>query len=123
MRALLLTALVACGLHVGTAAEVVKTVHPQRDVVIADVVLKPQGAAGDAARLQAAIDAVFRQGGGTVFLTKGTYTIDGETKLGQKLGDGQEHWEFYMDEDSLDTTINTLYPLTYIGAAEEEPEE
>lgn len=57
------------------------------------------------------------------FAAKGTYTIDGETKLGQKLGDGQEHWEFYMDEDSLDTTINTLYPLTYIGAAEEEPEE
>lgn len=57
------------------------------------------------------------------FAAKGTYTIDGKTKLGQKLGDGQEHWEFYMDEDSLDTTMNTLYPLTYIGAAEEEPEE
>lgn len=76
MRALLLTALVACGLHVGTAAEVVKTVHPQRDVVIADVVLKPQGATGDVVRLQSAIDALSRQGGGTVFLTKGTYTID-----------------------------------------------
>ena len=57
------------------------------------------------------------------FAAKGTYTIDGETKLGQKLGDSQEHWEFYMDEDSLDTTMNTLYPLTYIGTAEEEPEE
>lgn len=53
-------------------AEVVTTVHPQRDVVIAERVLMPT----DAAHLQSAIDDVARLGGGTVFLAKGTYTID-----------------------------------------------
>lgn len=57
------------------------------------------------------------------YTSKGTYAIDGESKIGQKLGDGLDHWEFYMDEDSLDETMNTLYPLTYVGVAEEEPEE
>ena len=50
-------------------------------------------------------------------------TIDGEAKIGQRLGDGLDHWEFYMDEDSLDSTMNTLYPLTYVGVWEEEIEE
>ena len=57
------------------------------------------------------------------FTSKGTFTIDGKTKLGKKLGDGLDHWEFYMNKDSLDSTMNTLYPLTYVGVAEEEPEE
>lgn len=57
------------------------------------------------------------------FTSKGIFTIDGEAKIGQKLGDGLDHWEFYMDENSLDETMNTLYPLTYVGEAEEEPEE
>ena len=71
------------------AAEAVKTVHPSRDVVVAEVVLAAEaedslldeeaGAPppqGGAAHIQGAIDAVAQRGGGTVFLSKGTYTID-----------------------------------------------
>ena len=57
------------------------------------------------------------------YTSKGIFTIDGEAKIGQRLGDGLDHWEFYMDEDSLDSTMNTLYPLTYVGVWEEEIEE
>lgn len=75
MLALLVTALTV---SFGRAAEVVRTVHPQRDVIIAERVLVPNAGAGtgDARRLQSAIDDVARLGGGTVFLAKGTYTVD-----------------------------------------------
>lgn len=45
------------------------------------------------------------------YTDKGIITIDGESKIGTKLRDGKEHWEFYMDEDSLDSAMHTLYPL------------
>ena len=45
------------------------------------------------------------------YTNKGTFTIDGESKLGDTLGDGLEHWEFYMDKNSLETTMCELYPL------------
>jgi len=57
--------------------QVVKTVFPTRDVVIAEEVLTPS-AAGDAnaaPTVQAAIDRVAKAGGGTVFLPAGAYTI------------------------------------------------
>ncbi len=47
------------------------------------------------------------------YTNKGTFTIDGTSKLGEKLGDGEKHWEFYMDEGSLDSTMCGLYPLVY----------
>ena len=34
-----------------------------------------------------------------------------ETNLDQKLHDGKKHWEFYMDEDSLETSMKQLFPL------------
>ena len=57
------------------------------------------------------------------YTSKGVYTIDGESKVGQRLGDSLDHWEFYMDEGSLDSTMNALYPLVYDGVWEEESEE
>lgn len=47
------------------------------------------------------------------YTDKGTFTIDGESKVGDILGDGLEHWEFYMNEGSLDSTMCGLYPLVY----------
>ena len=57
------------------------------------------------------------------YTSKGVYTIDGEARIGQRLGDGLDHWEFYMDEGSLDSIMNALYPLVYEGVWEEESEE
>ena len=31
------------------------------------------------------------------------------SKIGEKLHDGKKHWEFYMDEDSLETSMKQLY--------------
>ena len=42
---------------------------------------------------------------------KGIITIDGTSKIGEKLHDGKKHWEFYMDEDSLETSMKQLYLL------------
>lgn len=57
------------------------------------------------------------------YTSKGVYTIDGEARIGQRLGDELDHWEFYMDEGSLDSIMNALYPLVYEGVWEEESEE
>ena len=57
------------------------------------------------------------------YTSKGVYTIDGESEIGQRLGDGLDHWEFYMDEASLDSTMQALFPLVYEGEWEEEYEE
>lgn len=45
------------------------------------------------------------------YTDKGIITIDGTSKIGEKLHDGKKHWEFYMDEDSLETSMKQLYPL------------
>lgn len=45
----------------------------------------------------------------------GRYSIDGETRLGQALGDGLDHTEFYMDEaDKLEKLIQ-IYHLQKIA--------
>lgn len=88
----LIFALLAAVLDISVihAAEVVPTYHPHRDVIIADEVLVPLNdgldrtplagksscPTGGSRRLQAAIDDVAKRGGGTVFLCRGTYTID-----------------------------------------------
>lgn len=45
------------------------------------------------------------------YTDKGIITIDGESKIGEKLHDGKKHWEFYMDKDSLESAMKKLYPL------------
>ena len=45
------------------------------------------------------------------YTDKGIITIDGTSKIGEKLHDGKKHWEFYMDEDSLETSMKQLFPL------------
>jgi len=47
------------------------------------------------------------------YTDKGIITIDGTSKIGEKLHDGKKHWEFYMDEDSLETSMKQLYPLVH----------
>uniref|UniRef100_UPI00402A5C67 LCP family protein n=1 Tax=Agathobacter sp. TaxID=2021311 RepID=UPI00402A5C67 len=42
---------------------------------------------------------------------KGIIIIDGESRIGEKLHDGEKHWEFYMDKDSLESAMKELYPL------------
>ena len=42
---------------------------------------------------------------------KGFIIIDGESRIGEKLHDGEKHWEFYMDKDSLESAMKELYPL------------
>lgn len=64
---------------------------------------------------------VFKQMGS--YTSRGILSIDGESKIGQTLGDGEDHWEFYPDEDSLDETMNALYPLEYEKDIDEESEE
>lgn len=70
----------ACALQ-ATAAEAVRTVHPSRDVVIAERVLRPGAGSGDSVRIQRAIEETARIGGGTVFLAAGTYRIDAPLTL------------------------------------------
>ena len=59
------------------AATAVKTVHPTRDLVVAERVLAPAAdpRADYSATLQGALDAVGKLGGGTVFLPAGHYTL------------------------------------------------
>lgn len=45
------------------------------------------------------------------YTDKGIITIDGTSKIGEKLHDGKKHWEFYMDENSLETSMKQLYLL------------
>ena len=42
---------------------------------------------------------------------KGIIIIDGESRIGEKLHDGEKHLEFYMDKDSLESAMKELYPL------------
>ena len=56
-------------------AEVVETVFPTRDVVIAERVISPDGAGNSAPALQGAIDDVAKKGGGVVFLKAGSYSF------------------------------------------------
>jgi LCP family protein required for cell wall assembly len=41
----------------------------------------------------------------------GIYTISGENTLGDHLGDGIEHAEYYLDQESLVQTMTDLYKL------------
>lgn len=41
----------------------------------------------------------------------GIYTIDGTSALGMRLGDGLEHAEYYLDDQSLVDTLTELYSL------------
>lgn len=47
-----------------------------------------------------------------MYRSLGIKTIEGETILGQRLGDGIDHWEFYMDEESL---VEAMQSLNLIG--------
>ena len=59
------------------SAEVVKTIHSTCDLVIAENVMRPAEKTEDdvSSELQSRLDAVGRKGGGTVFLSAGTYTL------------------------------------------------
>lgn len=45
------------------------------------------------------------------YKNKGIYTIDGEEELGQALGDGEDHVEYYIEENSLIEVMQELYHL------------
>lgn len=45
------------------------------------------------------------------YKNQGIYTIDGEEKLGQSLGDGEDHVEYYLYEESLLEVMQDLYNL------------
>ena len=62
---------------------VVTPVHPTEDVVLADRVLDPSGNAlsNRTDDIQRALDAVGRLGGGTVFLRRGVYRLEGALHL------------------------------------------
>lgn len=57
------------------------------------------------------------------YTNRGIYTIDGTAKVGQQLADGKEHWEFYVDEGSLDAAMCALYPLVFSGEDDREDNE
>ena len=44
--------------------------------------------------------------------SKGILTIDGESKIGDTLGNGEEHAEFYISTESLIETLQSLVDLT-----------
>jgi LCP family protein required for cell wall assembly len=50
----------------------------------------------------------------------GIRTIDGTSELGNVLGDGIDHMEFYMDEESKRTVLTELYDL---AETDEDPED
>jgi anionic cell wall polymer biosynthesis LytR-Cps2A-Psr (LCP) family protein len=45
------------------------------------------------------------------YTSKGMFVPEGEAQLGQALGDGLDHTEFYMDPSSLEEILLALYPL------------
>lgn len=57
------------------------------------------------------------------YTAKGIHTIEGETRIGDTFGDGEEHWEFYPDEASLESSLNALFPLVFEGDDVEDTEE
>jgi len=75
MKHLLLAVVAISSAFALSAAEVVETVFPTRDVVIAERVLKPDTSDDFAPALQGAIEEVARKGGGVVFLKTGFYAI------------------------------------------------
>jgi len=42
---------------------------------------------------------------------KGIYELQGESKVGQALGDNLDHIEFYVDKDSMVTTMEDLFGI------------
>ena len=42
---------------------------------------------------------------------KGIYELQGESKVGQSLGDDLDHMEFYVDKDSMVTTMEDLFGI------------
>lgn len=53
---------------------------------------------------------------------EGMYTIAGQTRLGQALGDGLDHTEFYMDEKDRLQKLTEIYHLQKIADYEGEEE-
>lgn len=47
-----------------------------------------------------------------LYQSLGIKTVEGETVLGQRLGDGIDHWEFNMDKNSL---VEVMQSLNLIG--------
>lgn len=43
--------------------------------------------------------------------SKGILSLEGETKLGEHLGDGLEHAEFYLDKSAIVNTMKLLYNI------------
>ena len=54
---------------------------------------------------------------------KGILVPEGENKIGEILGDGEPHEEFYADTASLCQIMTNLYSLRPVGAASAAPEE
>lgn len=54
------------------------------------------------------------------YQSTGVYQIEGKTKLGQALGDGLDHTEFYPDETDKQKKLIQLYHLQKIEDDEEE---
>jgi len=75
MKHSILAVVVGVSVFALSAAEVVETSFPTRDVVIAERVLVPDAADDSASALQGAIDEVARKGGGVVFLKSGSYSL------------------------------------------------
>lgn len=47
------------------------------------------------------------------YTNKGIFTIEGKSIIGEKLGNGKKHWEFYPDGESTESVMRALYPLVY----------
>lgn len=52
----------------------------------------------------------------------GLFTFEGETGIGQRLGDGLDHAEFYLHRDSVEEILKKVYSLSYAGEASGEEE-
>jgi hypothetical protein len=48
----------------------------------------------------------------TKYTDKGTVEFEGELELGDTLGDGIEHYEFYLDSESQMQVLTDLFSLT-----------
>lgn len=78
---LLMSLLLLCGVRLTAAPQRMRTRFPVLDTPIADAVFRPEGDGDCSAALQAAIDRLHAEGGGTLFLPAGRYELHQPIRL------------------------------------------
>ena len=78
---LLMSLVLVCGVWLTAAPQRMRTTFPVLDTPIADAVFRPEGDGDCSSALQAAIDRLHAEGGGTLFLPAGRYELHQSIRL------------------------------------------